>query len=298
MSDMIRILSYNIFWRAMTNSETATDTTNKERNQICKTDPNKANGSVTVCLTNVVKFVNNNGPYDFVGFQEATNWKTIQEKSPYLANMNTCSIKFGDPILDTTYKENMVIFYDGDKYILDSGTNIIKGFLQDAGRPFIIMFFSDNLCVINMHGGHYANKTADYKNNGDLNKLFTEYLPKFINKFEKTEIYNKINSYNLIIMGDMNNDLPKSVIIGNRKLFGINKKATCCDRKLLNTGLSRPYDHIISTYKQIKYVNFDDFKVPASDHLPVIVEIKTDLNIDYHQKYLEYKKKYLELKNK
>lgn len=303
MSNSIKILSYNIFWRAMVNSETAAGITEddaKNKVQLCKTDP--SDKAVTVCLSNVVKLINNNGPYDFVGLQEATNWKLIQERSSDLQNisMNTCSIKFGDPILNTTYKENMVTFYN-KKYILDSDINTIKGFLQDAGRPFIILFFNNNLCVINMHSGHHALNSKEYKNNGDLNDLFTIYLPKFINKFDQPEIYKKINTYDLIVMGDMNNHLPKTVIVGdNRKLFNVNKIPTCCDKSLLNSRMGRSYDHILSTYKNIKYEKniTKNMDVPASDHLPVIAIIttKTESQSLYKHKYLKYKKKYMDMK--
>lgn len=245
---MIKVLSYNTFFRAMS----------KGTNKISQCEPIIATGGIkrTTCLDNVVNFIEANKPYDFVGLQEATNWRTMQALSPTLTSMNTVDHKPG--------QEDMVLFYNKN-YNLDDSDSIIKGYMQDTGRPFVVCFFKQKIAVINVHAGHY----------GDIFK-FDFYLTDTINsstyKASARTFMAKLQTYDIIMMGDFNNQLPKSFSVMGRKLYGTNKTKTCCNKKLEAHMLTASFDHILSTNPNIVSDVFSVSK--ASDHMPIIATLK------------------------
>ena len=242
----IKILSYNVFWRAMK--------TNNAHNKCLN---NK-------CLLNVVNFIDSNSLYDFVGLQEAANWDLIQRKSKVLSKMTAFNYKPGI--------EEIVVFYD-DKYLLDDS---IVGWLEDTGRPFVILFFRQKICLICMHAGH----------SGDFYK-FDTYLKNIITvnyADSKKIILNKLATYNIILMGDLNTELKNRdqyLIFNNRfynvprMLYGINKNKSCCSGTNLDAKVYLAYDHILSTYQNIKSSVYHITN--ASDHLPIIAIIDTNI---------------------
>ena len=264
---MIKVLSYNVYYESMTINRI------NSCNPIINDTTN--NISYTTCLKNVADFINNNGPYDFVGLQEATNWIHIKQISSVLTNMN-----------DVSYKpsvEDIVTFYN-KKYTLDDTDNQILGHMEDAGRPMIILFFKQKICVINIHAGH----------NRDVYK-FDSYLLKTLNNSytaSMSTFLNKFKTYNIIMMGDFNDELdnlssfdilkdPAFGVPNGRKLYGINKKKSCCDDTIAVTGsnLTFAYDHILSTY--INNTSNIFIVQIASDHMPIISNISVHQIIGY-----------------
>ena len=234
---MIKVLSYNIYWKNITT------------------------------VINIAEFIESNSPYDFVSLQEALNWKDIRRLSRALSNMEVVNNKPGI--------EDMVTFYDKNKYILDATNNKILGHMSNIDRPFMILFFNEKLCIINVHADH----------NGDIKK-FDEYLIRTIkdNYSDNTENFvQKLQSYDIVMMGDFNDTLKdndKHIILSDpffnipngRTLYGVNKSASCCDSTMKGKVYSA-YDHILSTYQN------NNSKVhlikKASDHLPIIANIYT-----------------------
>ena len=214
----MNILSYNIFWKsAMQNNS----------------------------LLNIIKTIDHYGYYDFVGLQEATNWKIIKQNSFYLSKMNQIHTKSG--------KEKLVLFYD-DLFKLDKN-NVIKGELK-LGRPFIVAFFGEKLCVITLHAGHNKNI---YEFNQILEKILDD------------KIKERLKNSNVILLGDLNDTIENGFDLLGMKLYGRTRSKTCCNLKY--NKMNYAFDHILSTQKHKLTENLTQFH-PASDHNP----IKTTIN--------------------
>lgn len=244
---MIRVLSYNIYYKAMMGIEPRCS-----QQIICN------NVKCSICLKNVAKFIKETGPYDFVCLQEATNYRLIHQLS--LKEMEYIHLKLG--------VDEMVTFYDGRKYHLEKDQGIINGHLLNRNRPFLILFFSEKIAIINIHAGH----------NNDIYK-FNYYLSRTLELFpyvQSKQIYlYKLSTYHIIMMGDFNDNLSKPFhvpLIGSRKLYEFNIVPTYSKRNLI-------LDHILSTSKY-NIVHVHKLK-NASDHYPIISDIKLFLNIGY-----------------
>ena len=188
--------------------------------------------------------------------------------------------------------------------------------MKNRGRPFMILFLTgtgsepnEKICIINVHPDH----------DGDIYN-FDTYLKKKLLKYENYEDYlQKLQSYNIIMMGDFNDNIAMKKTFAvfkddffknpsGRKLYGINKDKTCCSGSLVGKYvMSKAYDHILSTSKKIE-TNVHNVK-KASDHMPIIAMIQFPKSIKmnggdslknesvyYFEKYLKYKKKYLDHK--
>jgi hypothetical protein len=228
----------------------------------------------TTCLKNVATFIDNNGPYDFVGLQEATNWMIIQQISTVLNNMNAVFHKPG--------KEDIVTFYE-KKYQLDDTDATISCQMENSGRPILILFFKQKICVINIHAGH---------KNDIFN--FDKYLsaalnsPTYLSSIQT--FLNKLKTYNIIMLGDFNHKLfgltsfnilhaPTFNIRGGINLYGINKQKSCCDNSMMGYSINMVSDHILSTYTNNNSIVYN---VPfASDHMPIISNIQAKQIIGY-----------------
>jgi endonuclease/exonuclease/phosphatase family metal-dependent hydrolase len=154
-----------------------------------KYEPKCNNDNVMTCQNNVASLINNNGPYDFVGLQEASRWSDIQKSCrETLAKMT--------PLYHISGREEMVLFYDQNKYGL---LKDMKGEFHE-GRPFMIGFFgiinsSQTICVMNLHPGH-GNEITQLENLLISNKDIV------------------VKMTHIIIMGDMNNPYDGSKFAG------------------------------------------------------------------------------------
>ncbi len=258
----LRILSYNVFWKAMINHE------NKYPNS----------------LTNIIKFIKNNQPFDIMTFQEAFNIinninkitkypyfyiKYQQTKSPYHSKISNA---------------DLVIIYNHKKLL--TPLNVYYGFNYDDvnnntsysnDRPIIILEFK-NIFIITLHLGHLNNKYEKY--NIDNTMIYEAKIKDngFIYSYKKetkqsiSMLLLKNFQKDIIIMGDFNNENPKTFLssnILNYKITNVNSKKTCCGSNQLL--MTKSYDHILSTFSGTKYEKIDDIKnIEMSDHLPVI----------------------------
>ncbi len=261
----IKVLSYNVCYEAMQGTHTK-----------CQKQINNNN----ICLNNLASFIKSNNPFDFIGLQEATNYENIVKVAD-LTNM-------GSVIKDSA--EHMITLYNKDKYTLEfsmiggmsGSTDIIK---PDA-RPFTMLFFTQQICVFNMHGSHNNPKFGYSFFN------FNEYLKTQLEGHNrKKEIIEKLKKYDIILMGDLNNKIAGNgnyssldnsylflkdpeLVPNGRRLYGVTKENTCCDNNLKPTHNNVKFiaDHILSTFKNIKNQVSDPIS-PASDHLPIIATI-------------------------
>lgn len=288
----IKVLSYNISYQAMEG---------KAEKGVTYECPMQ--DGYTECLKNVAKFIEDNGPFDFIGLQEGTNWNQIKNTTPKLKDMQPISNKPG---------EEMVTFFDKNKYQLDDGVNIINTFMATHGRPCTIIFFKQKICIINIHADHKNDiENFDKYLIDTLTKEERTYLSKNQNKtinskkfqinnspglkpryedlsgniLKQNEIIEKLKTYKIIMLGDFNSNLgggqtytifkdPFYNNTGGRKLYGINKTNTCCnaDLQTTKTSVNSAIDHILSTSDKIQSIVYDT-NLPASDHLPIIATI-------------------------
>ncbi len=261
----IKILSYNVCYEAMMG-----------KHKKCKTQINNNN----ICLNNLATFIKTNNPFDFVGLQEATNYENIVKVAD-LTNM-------GSVIKETP--EHMITLYNKDKYTLEffmiGGMSDSTVIIKPGARPFTMLFFTQQVCVFNMHGSHNNPKFGYSFFN------FNEYLKTQLKDHEhKKEIVEKLKKYDIILMGDLNNKIEGNVnyspsdnsylflkdqelVPNGRRLYGVTKENTCCDNNLkpIHNNVTFIADHILSTFKNIKNQVPNPIS-PASDHLPIIATI-------------------------
>ena len=193
------------------------------------------NKTYTNCLENVSKIIDSNGPYDIISLQEASNWQIIRSITPTLFGMKYVSHK-----LDL---DEIVIFYHS-KYELDSSENILKGHMSDLNRPLMALFFSNKLCIINLHAGHYVksnkpNKKGKYYQK-DIYKL-DYYFERILGNEPDADIYlDKLLEYDIIITGDFNDELNDGLKFFGRNLYGFNTNPSCCNTGIKASSITCP----------------------------------------------------------
>lgn len=234
--EFIKVLSYNIYWKAMTGKEKVC---NKKR-----------------CLINVIKLIKKYRKSDFISLQEASKWKTIYKKAK-LKHMGYINYKPKD--------EEIVTFWDKKKYTLEKyfygklnekNKNKICG--ESTGRIFQILFFKEGICFINLHAGHSCNSIKNIES-------------KLIKALKKHKI--NMSKYRVILTGDFNKTHPNKIKLLNKKLYQTKSKKTCCSGKLINYGHTSIYDQTFdSKSRPITYIL--NPKTPASDHLPILSFMK------------------------
>lgn len=287
-NDTYKVLSYNVSWEAMAG------VTSKAIKIKCQ----MGNNDVTKCLSNIKNFIHTEyrkHDYDIIGLQEATDWRKL-----YTEEMG----KKYDFIASCIRNEDMVTFYKRGKLTLDSdlGASVVITYMEDVGRPMMILFFNNNLCVINLHAGH---KNDILKINDHLANTFNQ--QKFNNSermnpgykssnrsttttekppYNFSEIIRKLKTYKIIVLGDMNFDMNS--YIRKKTLLNINIVnesrilytdittpyiETCCDETFGNQNKKHKYknDHILATKSDIKLITYTRQNVPSpsSDHLPI-----------------------------
>ena len=180
--------------------------------------------------------------YDFICLQEASNYQALT------------SLQSRASIIHQVDRNVLITCYDDTKYFLD---NNIKGFMKDNNRLFMISFFNSRLAIINVHAGH----------DNDIANL-QAYILQYIDE----ESLSKLQTYDIILMGDFNDTAYKIDLFG-RKLKGAKTKPTCCYAYSGNKFYSRYIpDHILSNMRILETVVHDI--VDASDHKPVSAEIE------------------------
>ena len=164
----------------------------------------------------------------------------------------------------------------------------IKGEFE-KGRPWMATLFTNGICVINVHMGHYTKETEYYKlevllfsikdhimKKGD-SKIVKRYIISGdfnynIKEFGKKENNNKIkinnksktnNNYN-----NSKTNKKYSLFINGTKFYYHSKHIlTCC------INLSRHYDHVIDTLNAPVNIQIPKVNYMASDHKPIIVTL-------------------------
>ena len=196
-------------------------------------------------------------------------------------------------------QEDMILFYN--KYTLDTNY-MVKSWMSDNGRPFMILFFNNDICVINIHADH---SNDIYQFNKHLDDTFLGKKQKAEVRGDVAEIKKRLSTYKIICMGDFNHNIPTGFKIYNRPLYGQTTENSCCDSsQLFTTGAKAksPYDHILTSWIDPNITTVRNPTAPASDHLPVsrtvnLPVLQTGGVDNMYEKYIKYKYKYMQLKN-
>ena len=255
--NIITILSYNISWESMSgsvknwslcNTNTNTDKSNSRHSSICVNNISSVfDSSITIDNT-----------LDFVTLQEATDYKKLLTQSPRLKEMNYKEHKSG--------LDSIVTFWDV-KYKLKK---VIQGDFEE-GRPWMAILFTNGLCIINVHMGHYDKEKQLKMMDKMMLEINKNMMP--IQKTEKTEKPHKQIRY--IISGDFNYDIKE--FGGSRNYFTLdnthfyyNKKhiLTCCINRRKHN------DHVIDSLAPPIDITIPKVNYMASDHKPILVQLK------------------------
>jgi endonuclease/exonuclease/phosphatase family metal-dependent hydrolase len=290
-NDSINVLCWNICWQAM--KGVATGSAPILGASCSRTEIDPITG-LNVCSTNVIKVIDSLSiDYDFVAIQEAEKWKTIHNHSNKLRAMGYVHHRIGS--------SDLVTFYNKKKYealAVVTYTIIING---NRGRPYHIIYLKNKInsefyIFINLHN-------ADDVSKDDLERQLAS---KFNNFFaiEKTEqegaqhlktrieIPWNLNKYNVIVAGDFNDRGLKNYWQGLYPFKHTNipilkdilvkcnaePPKTCC-REIVNTNPPDNGDYILVnsslTIEKNNYIPQSEDLFPSSDHLPVLIELKT-----------------------
>ena len=251
----IKVLTYNVLHEI-------------SKIKVCKEDK---------CLKNICSFIDKNTKnFDFIGIQEYSNIPKMQQYSKELTKMSVTH----DEVPEYLKKYGPVTFYDNKKYKLDDSCNTMKfGFSGQLGRGIQINFFNNNLCIINVHAGHEPKDKINM-----FDKSLKDYLESaFCDKKCKDIFIKKLQTYKIIMLGDMNNNLDNFTYITiadkQRSLYGRTTKPTCCEEKKTMNGKNveyGAYDHILSTFAKEFVVNVYRPMDLHSDHDPVSSTLTCD----------------------
>jgi endonuclease/exonuclease/phosphatase family metal-dependent hydrolase len=261
----ISILSYNISWESMEGSV--------KKWSLCNNNTDKTNPKhFSVCVNNVSSVFDSNNNVDFVTLQEASDYEKLINQSSRLKNMNYEKYTSG---LD------MVVTFWDKKYKLQ---DTISGEFEE-GRPWLATIFTNGICLINVHMGHYSKEKEfkkmetmmleinDYINN--INKNQNQNQKQKQNQNQKQNQKQQKQKLRYIISGDFNYDIKQ---FGNSRYyftldnttFYYNKKhiLTCCINR------SRHNDHVIDSLGIPMNIKIPKVNYMASDHKPILVELK------------------------
>jgi len=264
----ISVLSYNISWESMSG---------KDKDwALCSNNKNPKNPRhVSICVSNIGKVINENST-DFITLQEATDYKKLLQECPKL---NKMQYKVHNSGLDV-----IVTFWNRKYKIIGS----VEGEFE-KGRPWMATIFSNGICLVNVHFGHYDSKEEYSKMenmmiiiNAKIKTINARQINARQNNARQSNDENKeniIQCNRYIISGDFNYDIKDLaggkgiIILDNIKFYHHHKHIlTCCISR------RRHYDHVIDSYKTPKDIIIPDVEYMASDHKPIIGLLQKQLH--------------------
>ena len=290
-NESINVLCWNICWQAMKGVATGSAPI---LGASCSRIPSDPITKLNICSTNVIKVIDSLIiDYDFVAIQEAEKWKTIRNHSNKLRAMGYVHHRIGSSDLVTFYNKRK---YDAIAVVSDT---IISN--NKRGRPYHIIYLKNEITsefyiFINLHNAKDVSKD-------DLERQLARQFNNFF-RIEKTEqegaqhlktrieIQWNLNKYNVIVAGDFNDRGLKNYWQGLYPFKHTNipilkdilvkcnaePPKTCC-RETPNTNPPDNGDYILVnsslTIEKNNYIPQSEHLFPSSDHLPVLIELKT-----------------------
>jgi endonuclease/exonuclease/phosphatase family metal-dependent hydrolase len=245
----LKVMTYNVCWEALESAKGNIDMSK------CKSS------SINKCIINIRNIISNKieDEYDFICLQEINSmqWKKLS-KDMILDNYNMTLKEINPAGLITIYNKKHTLLKKYSGNLIDS--NLDK-------RPYMILLFSNNIVLINLHMPHIKQELSFEIVQNKLLKM-----AQYINK--KTTF---------IICGDFNNNQPLEIPTFYNLLKPFNRKIniepkkinTCCIPNDKKYKLS--YDHIFisSNAKYIVYktINKTEKKKYMSDHIPLFINM-------------------------
>jgi hypothetical protein len=230
----ISVLTWNICFGCMySNTLSKNDVTAYALATTCEKKRDEHPLKQNFCLNNVVKFIKQSSR-DFICLQEATNWNQIYAELiisyPTMSYIhNKVPISFNS----SSYSD-LVTFYDSSKFKIEyikadnltPGSRVVRG----DGRPYHILFFkeiatNEKFIVINLHCQHRWTidklervLSNDLANCVDLTSS-TLYSFRDVDTMPNTDttayILSNASKFNVIIMGDFNDQNRGNLLLGN-----------------------------------------------------------------------------------
>jgi hypothetical protein len=270
-------------------------------------DINNNTISMTICAKNIINVIDQNGQFDIIGFQEASNLLKLWKYSKILQNMNY--------VHNQGHKRaELITFYNPTRFELKAVKVGDLGYTKNDGRPYQILFLHDiiinkNIICINLHNPHEINKNdLTTKLSKNINMAVTNentnekenISPQITNteRYRETDITTILSEYNYIIfLGDTNDHNLEDFWRGfkpfkpfkgvdNLNTISVSSKQnkppfTCCSVPTTTHTFYGDYI-LISDNMEYKLNNTILENVPylTSDHKPVraIVKYKTSNN--------------------
>jgi hypothetical protein len=230
----ISVLTWNICFGCMySNKLSKNDITAYTLATTCEKKSNENNLKENICLNNVVQFIKESS-YDFICLQEATNWDLIYGQLTTLyPTMSYIHNKVPISFNSSSYSD-LVTFYDSSKFKIEyiKADNLTPGSIavRGDGRPYHILFFkeiatNEKFIVINLHCQHHWTidklervLSNDLANCVDLTSS-TLYSFRDVDTMPNTDttayILSNASKFNVIIMGDFNDQNRGNLLIGN-----------------------------------------------------------------------------------
>ena len=292
-NNSINVLNWNICWEAMVGDIVGQGSAPILGATCSITEINRRT-KLNECATNVIKLIDNlNIDYDFVAIQEAAKWKDIYKYSKKLKPMGYVHHIIGS--------SHLVTFYNKEKY--DAIAVVTDTIIHNnrRGRPYHIIYLKNKITsefyiFINLHN-------ADGVSIDDLENQLARKFDNFfsIDKTEQehseklkvpTQIRWSKNNYNVIVAGDFNDRGLRNYWMGLKPFkytnipnltklevkCNVEPPKTCC-RQLENTSPLNHGDYILVNsslaIEKNNYIPKSDHLFPSSDHLPVLIELKS-----------------------
>jgi hypothetical protein len=244
--DNIKILTYNLSWHNMESNPKA---------------PIKECTKKDLCSTNINNLIQNLLPLDFIFLQEVSNEKVLLK-----------DLKKDFQIIRTVADKEVQLILVNKKY------EVVDAFGGDfeKGRPFLVVFLKNNICLISVHMGHDEQYERDLK-----------YIEKNIYKVKSKK---EMESYRIILGGDFNQEIGNNINFCGKTMITQRKKFTCCvysthmykNNSLLKYLKGKNIDHILDSLDEPVYItpvtptNVSKELIPGSDHLGLYGELKSN----------------------
>ena len=240
-SNNLKILSYNVNWQNMSGDKSAPI-------DACKTKD--------LCASNINNLILDELPLDFIFIQEVINEEVLFK-----------DLEKDYKIVKTQTGNEMMCIVINKKY------NVLTaiGGEFEPGRPFLVVFLNEGICLVNVHMGHKKNIVYELK------KIEDEIYKRKIN----------VDPYRIILGGDFNADVGKEILFFEKNMFNFRKKFTCCvytthmGKSINNLRYikGKNIDHILDSQDEPVYgtiitpLDENNNLKPGSDHLGLYTEL-------------------------
>lgn len=258
----IKVLSYNISWEAVegVDSKGVKGSVCKDGNGEVSVDRECKSKNVNACFRNIIRIIFT-GNYSIMCLQEVTCVKDIE---------GVVNSKSHNYVIGKSGKEYIMTIFD----VRFSVKKIVHGEFS-VGRPILVVFFEQGLCIINMHASHGNGFKKLFE---VLGKEVVEEMREYCVMIVGDSNMN-VNGYGRLLGGFFNKFLDDDWVFWNSNLSEKVVKS-CCSRYLNGKDYVVGFDvmffrnrwGILKVRKGLRVPGGNYEK--SSDHLPIVGEFK------------------------